>query len=241
MSGIPRRTALVLSGIVPVALLAVVAVVSAPAARTSTVLAGDPSPLPALTTSPVAVDSSSPVPSSTSSVPPTPSSPVGTVPDVPVPSVTSAAPPPTAVVQPCRAQGLSGRIDAPASRFDAAGHRGFLVVLTNAGGVPCSVLGFGTYSLLDAAGQSMRSVQHNTVWSAVDTIVLAPGGQAYARVSYTVVPTGDEPTQGPCQPPTGALRVVPPGDAGAVDLPLRVNVCDHGRLEVTEFAGSDVY
>ncbi|WNV85729.1 DUF4232 domain-containing protein [Umezawaea sp. Da 62-37] len=243
MSGIRRRTALVLSGIAPVALIAAVAVVLAPSASTSTVLSGDPSPLsaPALTSAaPPSSAPSSPAPSSTSTTPQAPSSGVGTVPATPTSAATSAVPPPAAV-QPCRAQGLSARIDTPAGRFDASGHRGFLVVLTNAGAAPCSVLGFGTYSLLDAAGQPMRSVQHNAVWSGVDTIALAPGGQAYARVSYTVVPTGDEPVDGPCQPPTGALRVVPPGDAGTLDLPLRVNVCDHGRLEVTEFAGSDVF
>jgi len=238
VSGIRRRTALVLSGVVPVVLLAVVAAFASPAASTSTVLAGDPSPLPRDSAVPV---SSTPPPSTSAptSTSPTPST-TGS-PSVAPPAVTSTAPAAPAVVQPCRARDLTGRIDTPAARFNAAGHRGFLVVLGNAGGTPCSVLGFGTYSLLDAASSPMRSVQHNTVWSTVDTVVLAPGDQAYARVSYAVVPTGDEPETGPCQPPSGALRVVPPGDAGTLDLPLKATVCDHGRLEVTEFAASDVF
>ncbi|MCS7481217.1 DUF4232 domain-containing protein [Umezawaea endophytica] len=238
MSGIRRRTALVLSGVVPVVLIAVVAVFTTPAASTSTVLAGDPSPLPRDIVTSV---SSTPPPSSSTPTS-TSSAPSSTGPTtVEPPASTTTAPAAPAVVQPCRARDLTGRIETPAARFNAAGHRVFLVVLVNAGGTPCSVLGFGTYALLDATSSPMRSVQHNTVWSTVDTVVLAPGSPAYARVSYTVVATGDEPETGPCQPPTGALRVVPPGDAGGLDLPLKVSVCDHGRLEVTEFAAADVF
>jgi len=238
MSGIRRRITFVLSAVVPIALIAVAVVFATPAASTSTVLAGDPSPLPRDSAVPV---SSTPPPSTSvpTSTPPTPP-PTGSTTVEPPPATTTAPTVPVAV-QPCRARDLAGRIETPAARFNAAGHRGFLVVLTNAGGVPCSVLGFGTYSLLDPASSPMRSVQHNTVWSTVDSVVLAPGSPAYARVSYTVVPTGDEPATGPCQPPTGALRVVPPGDVGPLDLPLAVSVCDHGRLEVTEFAAADVF
>ncbi|MFD9739054.1 DUF4232 domain-containing protein [Umezawaea sp. NPDC059074] len=236
MSGIRRRTALLLSGVVPIVLVAVAVAFATPAASTSTVLAGDPSPLPRGTTT-----STTAPPTETTTVTSPASSSVGSTsatPPPPAPATTTSTTLPTG---PCRARDLTGRIDSPPARFTAAGHRGFLVVLTNAGGTPCSVLGFGTYSLLDSGSLPMRGAQHNTVWSTVDSVVLGPGGQAYARVSYGVVPTGDEPESGPCQPPSAALRVVPPGDTGALDLPFAVSVCDHGRLDVTEFAGSDVF
>jgi len=237
MSGIRRRTALLLSGVVPVVLVAVAVAFATPAASTSTVLAGDPSPLPRGTTTSTAAP-----PTETTTVASSTSSSVGSTSAAPPPpppaATTTSTPLPTG---PCRARDLTGRIDSPPARFTAAGHRGFLVVLTNAGGTPCSVLGFGTYSLLDSGSLPMRGAQHNTVWSTVDSVLLAPGARAYARVSYGVVPTGDEPESGPCEPPSAALRVVPPGDTGALDLPFAVSVCDHGRLDVTEFAGSDVF
>jgi hypothetical protein len=114
-------------------------------------------------------------------------------------------------------------------------------VLANAGGTPCSIQGFGTYSLLNAESKPMRGAQQNTMWAIVNKVALVPGAQAYARIVYAVVPTGGEPEQGPCQPPTGALKVVPPGDVGALDLPIQVTMCDHGRFDVTEFAAADVF
>ncbi|HEX7303563.1 DUF4232 domain-containing protein [Lentzea sp.] len=235
VSGMRLWTVSALAGVVAIVVLAVLA---APAAKPSAVLAGDPSPLSWAPPPVSRPTSSSAVPPSSSSATPS-SSPVRpTSGAVPSPS---SSPPPVASVLPCRTRDLSGRLEFPRARFDAAGHHGFLVVLTNSGPSPCSVLGFGTYALLDGTGATMSAVQHNTVWSTMDTAVLPPGGRAYARISYTSVPTGDEPVTGPCQPPAAGLRVSPPGDVDHLDLPLQLTVCDHGRLDVTQFAASDIF
>ncbi|MFD5826099.1 DUF4232 domain-containing protein [Lentzea sp. NPDC060358] len=230
-----------LAGVAAVVVAVVaLALVAVPPAQPSTVLAGDPSPL-ALAPAPASPTPASPVPAPSSSTVAPSSSPVPPTSGAVPPSSPSATAPPVASVLPCRTRELSGRLEFPPGRFNAAGHHGFLVLLTNSGTAPCSVLGFGTYALLDGTGRTMSAVQHNTVWSTMDTAVLAPGKPAYARVSYTSVATGDEPETGPCRPPSGGLRVSPPGDVDHLDLPLQLTVCDHGRLDVTQFAASDVF
>jgi hypothetical protein len=51
------------------------------------------------------------------------------------------------------------------------------------------------------------------------------------------VPSGNEPLDRPCEPPSSFLRVTPPGSKGSliIGFGYAVTVCGHGGLMTTSF------
>lgn len=155
-------------------------------------------------------------------------------------TLTSAAPPPsggevTPPTQdtPCTAQQLTGRVET----VDAgAGQRHANLIVTNESLEPCTLWGFGNLELLDRTGAKVPTQADRNLDPKPALVPLAPKGRAVKTLQWTVVATGDEPAEGPCQPPATSVRVTPPDQAETFDVDFDFgSVCDHGRLATSAY------
>ncbi|MDA3625947.1 DUF4232 domain-containing protein [Saccharopolyspora sp. WRP15-2] len=113
-----------------------------------------------------------------------------------------------------------------------AGQRYAELTLTNNSGETCTLYGYGGMQLVDSSGRALPTNAERTPNPGPSMITLAPGASASATLHWTVVPTGDEPTDGQCQPTPARLQVIPPDETDA--LPVAWNsgpVCGGGTID----------
>ncbi|HEY8582640.1 MAG TPA: DUF4232 domain-containing protein, partial [Capillimicrobium sp.] len=68
---------------------------------------------------------------------------------------------------------------------------------------------------------------------------LRPGQRAAAPLAWTVVATGSEPADGPCERTPTDLLVIPPDETAQTAARWRNGpVCDRGRFEVGPLVGA---
>jgi hypothetical protein len=122
-------------------------------------------------------------------------------------------------------------LHATITGFDAgAGQRYARLVFQNVSGHACRMYGWPGMGL----GHGTASISTNVVRQGTPTsFVIIPNGHAHARLHWTVVPSGDEPTSGSCEPTPSWIYVTPPNETTQLQIPWTSgSVCDHGRIEV---------
>lgn len=127
----------------------------------------------------------------------------------------------------------TGQLAASIEEQDAgAGQRYADVVLRNNGSQPCTVYGYGGMQLVGGNGEPIPTNLERVPNPGPSLVRLDPGASTRATLHWTVVPTGDEPTSGPCEPEAASVRVTPPDERAAQTVPWdRGPVCDHGRIQ----------
>jgi hypothetical protein len=135
------------------------------------------------------------------------------------PSVTTAtgesssppSSPPSSAAGParCTAAVLSGTVQQSDS---AAGNRYAHLVVTNTGSATCTLYGYGGLQLLDENDQPLPTSGARDEKPGPSLVTVQPGGTARKLLHWTVVATGNEPVDQPCQPPAAKLSIIPPDE-----------------------------
>jgi uncharacterized protein DUF4232 len=128
----------------------------------------------------------------------------------------------------CHTGELAAALSAPGA---GAGQRYATLTLTDTGGTPCTVHGYGGLGLVDGSGAPLPTAQVRVPDPAPRTLVVRPGGAVTATLHWSVVPGPGDSSSGSCQPTPSALQVIPPDET----TPLRVAwpggpVCEAGTL-----------
>ena len=98
------------------------------------------------------------------------------------------------------------------------------LILTNTGSAACELRGFPGVSLLDASGKQMGQAAGREGTEGA-TVVLKPGGTASATLHT------NSGVAGSCTGPSTALRIYPPDNTQAIELPTQFTIC--GTFMVT--------
>ena len=141
-----------------------------------------------------------------------------------VPSAASAATPR------CTTADISAKVGHVGA---GAGNRYAPLILTNHSGHTCRTEG---YVGLQLATKSGRRLPTSTSRSGAKTplVTLKPGHKAVTRLHWTVIATGDEPVDGPCEATPSDLLVIPPdGHSQTAARWKNGPVCGFGRFDIT--------
>ena len=158
-------------------------------------------PAPVATTTP---------PASATGTPPSATQPPATAPPASAPPAT--APPatqPPAGQGRCTAAVLTGRVQLGDS---AAGNRYARLVVTNTGSAPCTLYGYGGFQLVAADGTALPTRTLRDEAPGPSLVRLGAGATAAKNLHWTVVATGPEPADRPCQPAPRTARIIPPDE-----------------------------
>ncbi|HYH29457.1 MAG TPA: DUF4232 domain-containing protein [Pseudonocardia sp.] len=152
---------------------------------------------------------------------------------VPSPAPVPAAATATAGEPPCVPAQLSGRVEQDG---EATGHRFATLVVTNSSNHTCTLYGYGGAALYTASGVPIptRMVRVGGPWPTL--VTLLPGAGAGMDLHWSLVPTGDDPVEGPCQVPASEIRVIPPDGTSPFWVIWDLGpVCDGGRIEQSAY------
>ncbi|WP_051386273.1 DUF4232 domain-containing protein [Actinokineospora inagensis] len=126
----------------------------------------------------------------------------------------------------CSADHLAGEIR---DVDPGAGQRYATLRVRNTGTKPCTLNGYGTLRLINAAGRP-NPTRTTHIPPTPARVVLAPGAAADKTIHWTVIPGEGEPDQ--CQPPSAGLLVTPPGSDRAVTVRFEFGpVCQGGLID----------
>jgi hypothetical protein len=133
----------------------------------------------------------------------------------------------------CTADLLDGTIDPQDA---GAGNRYATLTVTNKSGQACSLWGYGGLELLEVSKAEIPTQAERNLDPAPNLVTLAPGAAAAKKLRWGVIATGDEPTDGPCQPPATAVRVIPPDETEPFEVDFDFgSVCDGGRIQTSAY------
>ncbi len=141
-----------------------------------------------------------------------------------VPAAASASPPR------CTTADLSAKVGQVGA---GAGNRYAPLILKNHSGHTCRTEG---YVGLQLATKSGRKLPTSTSRSGGKTplVTLRPGQKAVTRLHWTVIASGDEPVDKPCEATPSDLLVIPPdGYSQTATRWKNGPVCDYGRFDIT--------
>lgn len=165
-------------------------------------------------------------------LPTAPSTPSSTASSAPVTDTREAAAP---AVKRCDSTALKGEV-APTDA--GAGNRYGKFVVTNSGTVPCTLNGYSGFQLENASGAVPTKLERKADPGPA-AMTLAPGGKASANLHWGVVPSGNEPVEGPCQPEPSKAAAIPPDETAPLSVPWTLGpVCSGGRIEISAFYAS---
>ncbi|WP_394614051.1 DUF4232 domain-containing protein [Lentzea sp. JNUCC 0626] len=138
-------------------------------------------------------------------------------------------------VKRCDSTVLKGEV-APTDA--GAGNRYGKFVVTNSSTMPCTLSGYSGFQLENASGAVPTKLERKADPGPVQ-MTLAPGGKASANLHWGVVPSGDEPVEGPCQPEASKAAAIPPDETAPLTVPWTLGpVCSGGRIEISAFYAS---
>jgi hypothetical protein len=133
----------------------------------------------------------------------------------------------------CDATVLSGVIEPTDS---GAGNRHGKLFVTNGGGQACTLNGYSGLQLLAEDGTAITTKVERVANPGPTAVQLAPNAKAAANLHWSVVPTGDEPVDKPCQPEARKAAAIPPDDTKPMNLNWDYGpVCGGGRIEISAF------
>jgi hypothetical protein len=145
---------------------------------------------------------------------------------------TSAAVP---AVKRCDSSALKGQVEPTDA---GAGNRYGKFVVTNASAAPCTLNGYSGFQLENASGAVPTKLERKADPGPA-ALTLAPGGKASANLHWGVVPSGNEPVEGPCQPEPSKAAAIPPDETVPLSVPWTLGpVCSGGRIEISAFYAS---
>ncbi|ONI90549.1 peptidase C14, caspase catalytic subunit P20 [Saccharothrix sp. ALI-22-I] len=117
-----------------------------------------------------------------------------------------------------------------------AGNRYGKLVVTNNGAAPCTLNGYSGLQLLDAAGNPVPTDLRRTADPGPAPVTLTPGKAAAANLRWTIVPTGDEPVDKPCQAEAASAAAIPPDETRPLSVEWGLGpVCGGGKIEISAF------
>src|SRR5690606_3731940 len=129
----------------------------------------------------------------------------------------------------CAPAQLEGRMEPGDA---GAGHRSATLVVTNTSGTACTLYGYGGAELHTASGVPIPTRLTRSLEPGPTLVRLLPGFSARKDMRWTVVPTGDEPVDEPCQVPASEIRVIPPDETSPFFVIWDLGpVCDGGRID----------
>ncbi|MFC4854207.1 DUF4232 domain-containing protein [Actinophytocola glycyrrhizae] len=183
--------------------------------------AGDTSTRLTVTTTEASTPAS---PSAPSSAPASPASPT---------TVTGGESSPPAQENRCTAGMLTGLVEPQNA---SAGNRYAVLVVRNKSQRLCTLWGYGGLDLLDAGKEVLPTQAERTLGPVPTLVRLRPGAAAGKILHWGVVATGDEPTDGPCQPAASSINVIPPDETAPFEVDFEFGpVCDQGRIETSAY------
>jgi hypothetical protein len=108
------------------------------------------------------------------------------------------------------------------------------IFLTNTSGHPCQLHGFPGLQMFDAQDQPLPTiVKWGTGWMTSQPgptdVVLAPAEVSSFKIHWEHIPVGDEPT---C-PTSDHVHLTPPDSYNFIVVPLHLDACGGGTLEVS--------
>lgn len=168
------------------------------------------------------------------------SEPPPTTPQTDLPPTTSTTPPvkagetsPPNQDNRCTAAMLSGTVEPQDA---GAGSRYATLVVTNTSPQLCTLWGYGGLELVDEAKTALPTQAERNLDPQPSLVTLRPGGTAGKTLHWSVVATGDEPVEGPCQPPAAAARILPPDETEPFEVDFDFGpVCAQGRIETSAY------
>lgn len=129
----------------------------------------------------------------------------------------------------CHTSQLDGSVT---STDRGAGQRYADLTLRNHSGETCTLYGYGGLQLTDGNGQPIPTNLERTANPGPKIVQLAPGDTASATLRWSVVPHGDEPTDGQCQPNPVAASVTPPDETDSLPITWNLGfVCGSGTIQ----------
>ncbi|GAB3283292.1 DUF4232 domain-containing protein [Parasphingorhabdus pacifica] len=113
-----------------------------------------------------------------------------------------------------------------------AGQRYAELVLRNTSSESCTLYGYGGMQLIGSDGAPLPTDLERTPNPGPTMIRLDPGESASSTLHWTVVPHGNERTDGPCQPTPERLDVIPPDETDSLSIGWEFGpVCGHGSID----------
>jgi hypothetical protein len=163
--------------------------------------------------------------------PPSPTS-FSATPQHPV-QTTAAAPVAAPSVRRCDASVLKGSVE-PGDATAGARYGKFIV--TNTGTAPCTLNGYSGFELQNSAGVALPTKLERKPEPGPAAVSLAPGARAAENMRWGVVPLGNEPAVGPCEPAPAQAAAIPPDETAALVVQWSLGpVCAGGRIEISAF------
>ena len=154
-------------------------------------------------------------------------------PNLPVPGQPTTPQPTPGGVLPASTPCRVAQLRLTAETADAGmGGRTQVLGVANAGTTPCSVAGYPSVSLLDGQGRALTAIRSEQNPNTATPVNIAAGGKAYFDIHWSVVPN-EGAGERTC-PTAGRVRVLIPGDAAALAIPLTFTPCG-GRIRVNPF------
>lgn len=115
-----------------------------------------------------------------------------------------------------------------------AGQRYAELTLHNDSSRVCTVHGYPGLQLVGANGQPLTTEMNRIPDPAPEPVRLTPGESASTSLHWSVVPTGDEPAEGPCGVDPADIEVIPPDETDPLTVPWSSGpVCGGGSLDST--------
>jgi hypothetical protein len=133
----------------------------------------------------------------------------------------------------CTSAMLSGTVEPQDA---GAGNRYAMLVVTNKSQQLCTLWGYGGLELIDEVREVLPTQADRNLDPEPTLVTLKPGATAGKTLHWSVVATGDEPTEGPCQPPATAARILPPDETEPFEVDFDFGpVCAQGRIETSAY------
>jgi hypothetical protein len=133
----------------------------------------------------------------------------------------------------CTAAMLSGAVEPQTAD---AGSRYVTLVVRNKSQQVCTLWGYGGLDLLDSTDNVLPTQAERTLGPVPTLVRLRPDAAAGKILHWSVVATGDDATDGPCQPAASSINVIPPDETAPFEVDFEFGaVCDGGRLETSAY------
>ncbi|MBA8826778.1 hypothetical protein FHX42_004157 [Saccharopolyspora lacisalsi] len=117
-----------------------------------------------------------------------------------------------------------------------AGQRHARLSLRNTSGQDCTIYGYSGLRLIGQQGEPLPTEVNRTPGQGPEVVRLAPGEAATATLHWSVVPTGDTPSTGPCGYQPSQLMVTPPDETSSLTVDWNGGrICGGGAIDITAF------
>ena len=149
-------------------------------------------------------------------------------------STTTTAPGPTTTAAPKVTTCLVSQLAAQqAEGSPGAGQRYATITFQNNSAQACTMFGYIGLQLLGPGNTAVPTdvVRNPDVAKKLVTLA-ANGGQSYTTLHWGVIPSGNEPDDGPCEPTAQQIQITPPNATQSLFQPWTFGVvCQQGQID----------